>query len=239
MYIGLFLLIPFLNILYANLNSKLLKKRILLTLFILTVFPSIFNIYCLSGLDWWITPSTSSDYFPIVPAWWKNIYPITYFFLGRYLREYPLKIKPFIHILLIIFIFIFAGLFNFYRSYGSTFASGLWHNYGSFFVTIQSVLVFSLFSNLSYENLSIRSKKAFAVVSDLSLGAYLTSWILDQIIYKQLHVYVPSITRQLLWSPIVVTLVFIGSILVSAIIDILYSLFKKSALLSHCMSGNP
>lgn len=47
MYIGLFLLIPFLNIIWKNLESKRQKEILLFTLIILTVLPTLFNIY-----DW-------------------------------------------------------------------------------------------------------------------------------------------------------------------------------------------
>lgn len=44
MYIGLFLLIPFINLIYNNLKSKKQKQILIITMFILTSFQGIFNI---------------------------------------------------------------------------------------------------------------------------------------------------------------------------------------------------
>ena len=93
MYIGLFLLIPFLNIIYNNLKSQKHKQILVWTLFCLTILPSMFNIFNFETSHWWAVPSSSDIFSKIVPAWWINFYPITYYFVGCYLREYGLKIK--------------------------------------------------------------------------------------------------------------------------------------------------
>ena len=75
MYIGLFLLIPFINLIYNNLASKKHKQILILTLFILT---------SLSSLNIKLT---------IIPTWWNDIYPLTYYFIGAYIREYSFNVK--------------------------------------------------------------------------------------------------------------------------------------------------
>lgn len=45
LYIGLFLIIPFLNILYNGINSQRHKKILLVTLFSMTILPTLFNIF--------------------------------------------------------------------------------------------------------------------------------------------------------------------------------------------------
>lgn len=57
MYIGLFLLIPFLNILYHGLETQKRKRVLIVTLLFCTAFPSLFNIFDLFNLDFWIHPS--------------------------------------------------------------------------------------------------------------------------------------------------------------------------------------
>lgn len=226
MYIGLFLLIPFLNTMYESLSAQR-KKQLVATFLFLTVSPSIFNIYSMSGLDWWLMPSKASDYFPFVPDWWANIYPITYFFLGKYLREFPLKLTCRQIACWILPVFCFSGLFSFYRSYGSTFIWGIWQDYGSLFITLQALLVFCFFVNAKYENFPPLLSKAFSKVSELSLGAYLTSWVFDRIIYDKLNEAVSGPAQKLLFFPITVTLVLIGSLACSYLIDLSYSLIVK------------
>ena len=44
-------------------------------------------------VDWFLNPTSSSEYGPIIPDWWVNIYPLTYYFLGCYLREYKFNLR--------------------------------------------------------------------------------------------------------------------------------------------------
>lgn len=85
MYIGLFLLIPFLNLIYRNLEGKRQKQILILTLFVLTSLTSLIN---------------TSSYF--VPAYWLHTYPLLYYFIGCYLKEYPVQWKR-KHVLLLFF----------------------------------------------------------------------------------------------------------------------------------------
>ena len=227
MYIGLFLMIPFLNILYDGLPTKQNKQVLLLTFLVLTTLPSVFNIYRIAGLDWWLRPSIAANYFPIVPAWWRGMYPITYFYLGRYLSEYPITIKPSSKVLLSLIVFVFAGLFNYYRSYEATFIESLWNDSGSFLITLQSVLIFSLLADLNYDKMPASAKHVASVISELSLGAYLTSWIFDLAIYDKLNQIVPTMGKKLFLFPVAVIIVFLGSLGLSAVIQIFYKQFQK------------
>ena len=157
MYIGLFLLIPFLNILYEGIQTQRVKKFLIITLLVLTAMPSSLNVYNFSGIDWWIMPSKSLEYVYIISDWWTGIYPITYFFIGKYLREFSIKMSA--KKIFMIIVFIFAGSYNYYRSYGGAFLWGRWQDYGSFLITIQAVLMFSFFIKVKYENVSPIIKK--------------------------------------------------------------------------------
>ncbi len=238
MYIGMFLIIPFLNILYDELNTKKAKRYLLITLCILTILPSVMNIFCIAGLEWWLVPSSISTYNPLVPQWWIQIYPITYFYIGRYLREYPLKLKPFKNIILIILVFGFAGIFNYYRSYNSVFICGPWQEYGSLLVTVQTVLVFSLFSELKYERVPQIIKNIIAKISELSLGAYLTSWIFDQIVYTKLNDSIFYINYKLKWFFVTVPIVLIGSLMLSFVINYIYNGYIKMIIVRYIDSIN-
>ena len=92
MYLGLFLLTPFLNLIFNNLKSQKDAKILLLVLFVMIGLCGIVNIYNFESTEWWKCPSSDNDYFQIIPKWWGSIYPIFYYFLGAYLRKYPLNI---------------------------------------------------------------------------------------------------------------------------------------------------
>ena len=88
MYISLFLMIPFLNVLYHGLRNQNHKKALLMTLIIVTVLPSVMNNFNLMDLHWWKMPSISMNYNKLMPSFFTSMYPLTYYFIGSYLREY-------------------------------------------------------------------------------------------------------------------------------------------------------
>ena len=87
MYIGLFLLVPFLNIIYKNLDSRKQKNILLITLIAITILPSLFNAFRFDSLEWWANPASNTETQKLIPSWWVGIYPITYYFTGCYIRE--------------------------------------------------------------------------------------------------------------------------------------------------------
>ena len=86
MYIGLFPLIPFLNILWTNLKIRE-KKIFIFSLLFLTAVPSLLNCWNLLGESHLISVN------PIVPDYWEILYPFTYYYLGAYMRESSLLIR--------------------------------------------------------------------------------------------------------------------------------------------------
>lgn len=230
MYIGLFLLIPFLNVLYDGLPDKQAKQSLMLTMLLLTAIPSVTNIFRFTDAQWWITPSASDAYQPLLPDWWTAIYPLTYFYLGRYLRDYPLKLNSFVKFILILFVLGISGVFSFYRSHGSKFICGVWQDYGSFLITLQTVLIFSFFQDLNYERWPSCLIRLFAVISELSFGAYLTSWVFDQICYVKLQAYIPSVPMNLKAFLILIPLILLGSLAASGFINFIYTHTVKKLL---------
>jgi surface polysaccharide O-acyltransferase-like enzyme len=70
MYIGLFLIIPFLNVLYNNLDGQRSKQYLILSLLCLSSIPNVLNIFRFDSLQWWLQRSTIGTYHPLVPDWW-------------------------------------------------------------------------------------------------------------------------------------------------------------------------
>jgi len=83
MYIGLFLLIPFLNVLYNNLRTPKEKQVLIISLILLTSVSRLF------------------------PNWWNSIFPLTFYFIGAYINEYSIKIKKSL-VLSLAFLFLLA-----------------------------------------------------------------------------------------------------------------------------------
>lgn len=226
MYIGLYLLIPFLNIVYNTLPSQKCKIWLIITFIILTSLPSVLNIYNLNSLDWWLLPSASTDTNKIIPSWWEIIYPITYYYIGCYLSEYGLKINKVLNIVLIIFWTILSGTFCYWRSYKANFIWGPWCSYNSLFNVILTTLVFALIININYDKFPRKLSLFIQKISGLCLGGYLLSWIFDSIFYPMLIKKVPDVTKTLEYYFILVINVFVFSLMLSYLISKLQLLLE-------------
>ncbi len=224
MYIGLFLLCPFLNILYHGLQTQKKKLALIGTLLFMTALPSIVNIAipCVMTL----IKGNGYDYsFPLIPDFWEALYasPLTYYFIGCYLKEYPIKLKSRYIFIISLFTLVLNGTFNYIYSYGNVFKFHTLNDYQGILQVIQSVLFFSFFANLSYEKVSANISKIIAKISELTLGAYLISWIFDNYLYQILRKNVETMTQRLYWFPVMVVLVVIGSLIASYIMNLIYN----------------
>ena len=227
MYIGLFLLVPFLNVTYNKLDCQRHKQILVTTLFFITILPTALNIFNFGTVGWWAEPKISDVFSKIIPSWWINFYPITYYFTGCYIREYGIKLKTkSLVVLFVITLFIFST-FNFYRSYGTIFKTGMYIDWYGFIPYILSTFLFILLSRIKTDNLQISVKKALWKISDLALGIYLLSYIFDTIVYQKLNATVNVMTERLPYYFIVVPVVFLYSTLASVVINFLANLIQK------------
>lgn len=234
MYIGLFLLIPFLNLIYNNLKNKKQKQVLIFTLIFLTALPSIFNIWDFKTENWFANPSISSTYQKLIPAWWVKIYPFTYYFIGCYLSEFKVEIKKRYLLILLTLQTLFAGGFNFYRSFGTKFIQEYWANYWSIFTVITTVLVFLLITNIDTHKWNLKLKAFIKYFSSLTLCTYLVSSVFDNLFYEKLAIAVPVIKNRMIYLPLMIIIVFLSSSALSAVVNLICSgimklpqLFKK------------
>ena len=215
MYIGLFLIIPFLNTLYNNIPTKGWKLGLIIVFIILTSLPSVINVYNFSSASWWGLPSSSGEYNKLIPSWWSDFYPITYYFIGCYLSEYGFKIKRFLNFVLIILFTLISGLYTYWRSYKVSFIWGSWCAYNSLFNIILTSLVFIFIINLNYDKFPRKLSLLLKEISGLCLGGYLLSWIFDSLLYPILLKKVPTMTLRLEYYFIIVPTVFVLSLVLS------------------------
>ncbi len=223
MYIGLFLMIPFLNVLWNNLETKGQKRLLIITFLLLTAIPNIINIYEFGVVGWWKTPIISNDYSKLVPEWWKNIYPITYFFIGCYINEFRCCIKKSLLLVLLMGSIIIFGTFNYYRSYGGIFLWGDWQTWGALPNVVMTMLVFLLLLHIDFSWISEKGKRVLGKISGICFGAYLSSWIFDATFYPILNTTVEYMQDRMVYYFIIVPAVFLCSLLLSYILDCIYS----------------
>ena len=230
MYIGLFLICPFLNVLYNNLKNRKEKTLLVVLMVIVTSLPHITNIF-IPSLTWFANPTSSADYYKVLPTFWLTMYPITYYFIGCYLKEYKIKLSSKILALLSVVVFLLVGAFNLWRSYKAWYVWGGWQDYGSVFVMVQAVLFFAFFDNLKFKKFPKFLSGALKKISGLCFGGYLVSWVFDMTFYPILDKIEPSVPLKLYWFPVIVPCVFICSLILSYIINLIYSGISKSCKL--------
>ena len=220
LYIGLFLLIPFLNVMYNKLESKRKKQVLVLTLIVITVLPSIINIFSVTSDSLCFNPTLGDAITKLVPAWWKEFYPVTYYITGCYLREYGLKIKTSVlTILFVVCTFVFSS-FNYYRSYGELFEAGQYIAWNGFEPYLLGVMFFVLLSRINANKFPKVIRRVIYKISSVSLGIYLISYIPDTIIYAQLNIKVALISDKLIYFLPVTLIVLLCSIFLAFILNV-------------------
>lgn len=169
MYIGLFLLIPFLNILYKGLKKK--EKLILIgSLVFISFLPNTLAMF-----------EFSSYKLDVLPDRMLALWPICYYYVGCYIREYGFNIKRRINVLLIFGLILLQSFILFFYCYGSSFKSTITIYYNDLFTFVISILVFGLLLGCSCKNKVVVG--AVKRISLVSFYMYLFSFIFDSIFY--------------------------------------------------------
>ena len=222
MYIGLFLLIPFLNILYNNLQSK--QNKITL-LFILLFISSISGSFANLNIE-----GKSLD---ILPYWWGNLYPILLYYIGAFIREYDIRINKIVNLIFIVVIIFMQSFMMFFYSQGQAlFDSRIFLVENNFPAILLSVFVFLFFYNIKTHSKFL--SKTMYYISYASFGGYLISYCYDLLFYD-FNLFNKYDSHYFLMCSFLLTpLIFFTSVITSIIINKLYdfisSLFKKAKL---------
>lgn len=213
MYIGLFLLTPFLNVLYDNLNNRSRKNLILVMLFLTAIPPLMSGTVCNGvALD-------------IFPDYWIAIYPITFYFIGRYLKDKPLNISAIKKIILIFILLLIQTLLMYFYVNKGVFDWSFLGGYGNLLTTIIAVLFFSLFVNAKCKINIIN--EIFSKISMVAFEIYLLSRVFDLIYYPLLYdgsdySFLNYVFNYFKIVPLVFISSFIGALIINFISTKLY-----------------
>lgn len=215
MYIGLFLLTPFLSLLLKNLDRRALTVFIAV-LSVLTVAPSVFNVFNFFSSGNFISGGADK----IIPQWWEKLYPVTYWFIGAYMRKYVeiKKLNTFRLFLLAVIFTVMFGVFGILKSRGGAFRGGTHCDWGSLQCTVLSVTVFLFVNSINFKTRGKRSAGFLKLVSELTFGAYIVSYAVDTAFYGSLHEMVAEIADRFSYYPAAVIIIASLSLFVSLII---------------------
>lgn len=169
MWIGLFLLIPFLNVMWHSLETQ--RNRIVLigTLLLLSALPSFVN-----------RPSIQ-----LLPDFWTFMYPVLFFYIGAYIRQYQPVIKSLLILMALVFLCMANPLINIFLNKGGGISPG---NPFAIIGVLISALFFIGFYRIQIYNKAIRS--IIEKVAICSLDMYLVSYMFDIICYKKFQCYI-------------------------------------------------
>ena len=233
MYIGLALMIPFLNLLWNGIGSRKGQLSLVTVMIALTVLPSVFNIYDFKTPGALIRPWLAESFTQIVPDWWKNIYPVTYYFIGAYIRRNVdmKKLKTPAIFAAYLAAILLSGIFNVWKTATVKFKYGEWCDYPSLQITVCAVLLFLFINSIRYPDVPKRASAVIAFISKITLGAYLLSWIPNNYFYRILNDAIPNIPTRLNYFPVMVALTAFTSLAAAALVQCAVNLimlpFKK------------
>ena len=178
MYIGLFLIIPFLNILYKSLSKK--NKIVLISILsCMTFLPASLQYVSFFGSG-----------FEILPDFFVNLYVVAYFFIGSYIAEYKPNPKKLLCFGVLMLTAVLETVLGFIFS-KEAYAWWLFNNVAS---VTHAVLAVSMF--LMFYNINIKNKVVLFVtkaISACSFEMYLISYLTDNFCYRYLHLSIPLI----------------------------------------------
>lgn len=174
MYIGLFLLIPFLNILYENLHSKKEKYILVISLVFLTLIPQITKSFQVS--DTWLD---------ITPDYWQIIYPITYFYIGKMIKEFQPKIALTRRILFFVIALAIPCFFCYLYTTETQYAWYIFNGFEALTNALTAISIFLLFYDFNKKIPVI--EHVITEISICSFEMYLISSIWDKYLYSKLQ----------------------------------------------------
>jgi surface polysaccharide O-acyltransferase-like enzyme len=215
MYIGLFIVIPFLNLIYNGLESKKQKQMSLAGLILIVTIPPMINKHFV-GTEKLLNVS--------IPTW-TRLYPIMYYFIGAYISEYKPQIKKWLGTASLIGLIGITGTYYYLTNYTGTFAWGDYQDSCAFPIMLLAFVLFVVLSNINLSNANGKVLKVLTHFSELTLGAYLMSYIFDEMIYTELRNAVPDMLDRFYYYPITVLTSFIGAFILSEILSLIYKTF--------------
>lgn len=209
MWIGLFLLTPFLNMLYKAIPTRWQKQVLILTLYVMTALPDLLNRY---GLH-------------LVPGFWASCYPLTFFFAGSYIHEYKPRFESWKLWIVILLLCLINPVFNSLFVHNHTLiqiAGGPWGVFG----TVIALAFFLLFYQTDFKLPVLR--KSLTKISLLSLDMYLCCYLFDAMVYPYfMEHYFVNQSQFGIYFFVIVPILFIGSFLLAWVKEGTFCLVKR------------
>lgn len=186
LYFGLFLLIPFFNKMYFSLNNE--KEKALLILILTTLTMTKF-----------------------MPNFWTKLYPLTYFFIGKFIKEFKPNLKGHGKISLVGIILVQALIEFTFANNGKYIT--YFNHYTCITRLIQSVILFLLIYQIKLKNTKLQ--KLITRISSSTLDIYLASFLTDRLVYGKIKSFNLTQENMLALLPVLVLSSFIFAYIIA------------------------
>ena len=210
LYMWLYFLIPLLNIIYNAFDEKWKKQALILAAVGIVVLPTYANFY----------KADMPDLFG-----GQKVFTVVYYFIGAYIREYHKEGKCRIYLLAFLLSAVLFTVINILLSYNQNYVRhDINTDWRGFEVVIMSVFLFLFLRGLRLNKMPDTARKILAKCSEWSFGAYLLTWIFDNVYYNELTKAVTEVPDRFKYYLLMVPAVYISSLLVSAIVNVIHKL---------------
>lgn len=223
MYIGLALIIPFLNNIWRSFKSKKEFQVLIIVMLFLTSIPSFWNLVN-NGVPYISTLE--------LPDFWTSLYPVTYYFIGVYIRKHGIDMSKFTLISSFFLLTLVQTILIYSVSKGVLFQNNI-GSYNSILIVLQSTLLFGALYDIKKPKFAL--SKIIVVpcvsISTLTLDIYLVSYITDKFVYE--YFFTNLFTYQadaILYAPFLIIVSFLLAYVISLIRKTLFPLRKKSKI---------
>ena len=182
MYIGLFLWIPFLNMVYHGIRTRAGKHVLLLSLTVLTLLPD-----TIAGFAPYYDGSGSPVALNIFPDFFKSVYPFTYYFFGCYFSEFGPKLRGAKKLLGLLPPILPVALVSLYTQRRTAYAWYMCNGFQTVTVCLTALFVFAALYDLKVRPRFLQ--KGMEQIALCAFEMYLLSYLWDSLFY---HTIVPD-----------------------------------------------
>lgn len=221
MYVGLFLLIPFLNGLYKHLRTKENRVKLILVLLVMFALPVTLKLF--------YPPRYTIDIFS---DYWLVAYPLLYFFIGKFLKDYPLQVNSKKMVLGLVLLLVIQSGIVFISYHNQTYLNdklgGYVGGYYNIFTVLEAILLFSLLLRINLKNKICT--RVITSVSLVSFEMYLISSPIDTFIYNEMNYSFNSVldymVNYLISMVIILPLAFCLAFIINRVSTFIYKKFR-------------
>ena len=218
LYIGLYMLIPFLNAGFNSLTSRKNQVVVLGILVLFTIVPPTLSLLNNNEQNFMILPH-------IIPDYWKGLWPITYYLLGAFLASSKKKLS-FKELVIVIFILDILSVFGLAATSETSFGI----EYRILPVFLLSSLIFYSVIHLKVSIKNEWLQRFILFISKNTLPIYLLSVIGDYYWYPKMVEKWGDFTNLFLRFPLIVLFLLIQAILMTFILNTLLKFIKTIIL---------